>query len=138
MLKQRSKVLFIVVIMQSLLSVWSLFYFNYIDRLNYQESILNNTHNLALLIQNMFTSSWWALIILTFCMISIFSAVCLIYKDIKFQFISTSLWVVLFILAINFKDTLLNNISLVAIFIPIITVSIISYINQRNILTTGI
>lgn len=134
MFKNRSKLLFSVALFQSFFSFWVLLYFNYIDRLNYNESIVNNTNDLALLIQNMYTSSWWALIVLTFCLISIFSTVGFIYRDLKFQFISILLLLVLFILAINFKDSFLNNISIVSIFIPLIIINIFSYINQKKLL----
>lgn len=134
MFKNRSKLLFGVSLVQSIFSFWALIYFNYIDRLNYNESIINSTKDLALLIQNMYTSSWWALIILTICLISIFSIVAFIYKDLKFEFISILLWFVLFILAFNLKDSFLNNISIICIFIPIIIVNIFSYFNQKKLL----
>ena len=97
------------------------------------ESIIHTTNDLALLIQNMFKSSWWALIILTITIISIFSITALIYKDLKFIFINILLWITLLILSINLKDSLLNNLSLLFIFGPIILINIISYKNQKKL-----
>ena len=91
MFKERSKLLFLSVIFNCLFSIWVLFYFSYIDRLNYSESLFNDAAGIALVIQNMFTSTWWALIILTFALITIFSLVCFVYKDLKFQFMSICL-----------------------------------------------
>ena len=133
MLEKRSKFLITIVSLESVLSIWALFYFNYLDRLNYGESLKYKLTDLALLIQDMFTSTWWALIILTICLITIFSAVAVIYRDVKFQFISIILWFILFILALDFKDIPLNILSIVAIFIPIIIANIIGYINQNKL-----
>lgn len=131
---KRSKVLLTTVILESILSIWALFYFNYLDRLNYADRIITPTTDLALLIKDMYTSTWWALIILTICLITIFSLVCLIYNDIKFQLISILLWLILFILAINFNDNWMNVMGTLAIFIPIITVNILGYFNQKKLI----
>ena len=48
----RSKLLFVIATLELTLSIWFLSYFNYLDRLNYTESITNNTKDLALLLQN--------------------------------------------------------------------------------------
>ena len=138
MFKERSKLLFITVCLESVLSLWSLIYFNYLDRLNYSESLLHETSDLALLIENMFTSTWWALIILTICLITIFSIVCFVYKDLKFQFISILLWFILLILALNFKENFMNIISILATFIPIIILNIFGYINQKKKIKTKV
>ncbi|MDD2238644.1 MAG: hypothetical protein PHH51_02000 [Bacilli bacterium] len=135
MFEKRSKLFFAVILIQGLFSIWILFYFNYLDRLNYSESIINNTNDLALLIQNMYTSSWWALIILTICLISIFSIVSFVYRDLKFQFMAILLMIILFILALNFKDSFLNNISVICIFIPVIILNIFCYFKQKKYLT---
>ena len=131
---KRSKLLFVLTSLQIILTIWFLCYFNYLDRLNYYESITNKTDNLALLFQNMYTSTWWGLLILVLSFIAISSLVSFIYKDIKFQLISILLWGILLILAINLKDTFLNNLSIVCIFLPIIIMSVKAYFNQKAIL----
>ena len=42
MFKERSKLLFLSVIFNCLFSIWVLFYFSYIDRLNYSESLFKS------------------------------------------------------------------------------------------------
>lgn len=132
MFKKRSKLLFITVTLESVLCLWTLFYFNYIDRLSYQESIIYKEVDLALLLENMFTSTWWALIILTLCLITIFSLISFIYKDLKFQFISILLWFILFVLALDIKDNINNIVSTIMLFIPVIAINIFSYFNHKS------
>lgn len=131
--KKRSKLLGFLTIGDNLLALFILCYFNYLDRLNYAESVIHTTNDLALLIQNMYTSTWWALIILSICLIAAFKLVGFYYRDLKFILISSYLWVVLLILAINIKDSFMNNISALAIFIPIIIFNFAAYINQKKL-----
>lgn len=131
--KKRSKLLGLLTIGDNLLALFLLCYFNYLDRLNYAESVIHTTNDLALLIQNMYTSTWWALIILSICLIAAFKLVGFYYRDLKFILISSYLWVVLLILAINIKDSFMNNISALAIFIPIIIINFAAYINQKKL-----
>ena len=131
--KKRSKLLGLLTIGDNLLALFLLCYFNYLDRLNYAESVIHTINDLALLIQNMYTSTWWALIILSICLIAAFKLVGFYYRDLKFILISSYLWVVLLILAINIKDSFMNNISVLAIFIPIIIFNFAAYINQKKL-----
>ncbi len=132
--KERSKLLFIITTLELVLSIWFLSYFNYLDRLNYSEAITNTTDDLALLLQNMFTSTWWGLLILVICFIAIFTLISFIYKDTKFHLIAILLWVILLILSINIKDTFVNNLSNLCIFIPIIAINILAFKNQKSVL----
>jgi len=132
-LKNRSKVLLALVGFECLLSTWALFYFNYMDRLNYDTASITATKDLALLIYDMYTSTWWALIILTICLATIFSLTALVYREVKPQFIAICLWVILFILAIDIKDSLGGFISILAIFAPIISLNIFGYLNQKKL-----
>ena len=104
-----------------------------VDLSNLQRQVIHTTNDLALLIQNMYTSTWWALIILSICLIAAFKLVGFYYRDLKFILISSYLWVVLLILAINIKDSFMNNISALAIFIPIIIFNFAAYINQKKL-----
>lgn len=132
-LKDRSKLLLIITILEIILAIWFLCYFNYLDRLTYAESITTTTKDLALLIENMYTSTWWALIILVSCFIAIFALISFIYKESKYQLISCILWFILLLLALNIKDTFKSNLSTICIFIPIMVVNIIAFINQKKI-----
>ena len=82
----------------------------------------------------MYTSTWYALIILTANLISIFSLVSTIFKKQEFHFVSISLWCVLMILAVDLNLNFMSNLSVLAIFIPIIILNIIAYINQKKLL----
>lgn len=131
---ENSKLLIIVSILQLLLALYFLIYFNYMDRLNYIESINLKINNLALLIQNMYTSTFWALIICMIIILSIFTLTSLIYKKNYLHFISILIWCMLFILSLDLTNSYLYNMSNIAIFIPIILINIKAYINQKNII----
>lgn len=126
-----SKLLIIITLFELVLSTYFLIYFGYVDRLNYIESQTTTMSDLALLIQNMYTSTWWALIIVSIILISIFSLTSIIYKKIEFHFISILIWFMLFILALDFTKSFTYNLSNIAIFIPIILINIKAYFNQR-------
>lgn len=130
--KDRSILLFIVSLIEIAFCFWILIYFNHLDHLTYQQSG-TDTASLALLVQNMFTSTWWGLIILTFVIICISSLTAFIYKDLKFQFISICLYIVLFMLSLNFEDTFMNNFSNFLIFVPLVAINIVAYFKQKKI-----
>ena len=116
--KDRSILLFIICLVEIAFCFWILIYFNHLDHLTYQQSGTTDTASLALLVQNMFTSTWWGLIIL---------------RDLKFQFLSICLYVVLFMLSLNFEDTFMNNFSNFLIFVPLVAVNIVAYFKQKKI-----
>lgn len=125
-----SKLLIIITILELILSLYFLIYFGYVDRLNYIESQATTMSDLALLIQNMYTSTWWGLIIISIILISIFSLTSIIYKKRELHFISILTWCMLFILALDFTKNFTYNLSNIAIFIPIILINIKAYFNQ--------
>lgn len=108
-------------------------YFNYIDKLNYIDSSKIIINDLSLLLQNMYTSTFWALIICMIILISIFTLTSIIYKKNYLHFISILIWCMLFILSIDLTKTFMYNLSNIAIFIPIITLNILAYFNQKRI-----
>ena len=98
--KEHSKLLIIITILELILGIYFLTYFGYVDRLNYIESSTTKISDMALLIQNMYTSTWWALIISFIILIGVLSLTSIIYKKQEYHFISILLWVMLFILAL--------------------------------------
>ena len=126
-----SKLLVIITVLELILSTYFLIYFGYVDRLNYIESQAITMSDLAILIQNMYTSTWWALIIVSIILISIFSLTSILYKKREFHFISILIWCMLFILALDFTKSFTYNLSNIAIFIPIILINIKAYFNQK-------
>lgn len=130
--KENSKLLLLITILEIILSLYFLIYFGYMDRLNYIESSTKTMSDLALLIQNMYTSTWWALIISFIVLISTLTLTSIIYKKQEYHFISIILWIMLFILALDFTKKISYNLSNIAIFIPIILINILAYKNQKK------
>ena len=128
--KNNSKLLIIVTILEIILSIYFLMYFSYMDKLSYVE----NSNNLSLLVQNMYTSTWWALIIMSISFISIFSLTSIVYKKNYLHFISILIWAVLFILSLDLEKSLKYNISNMCIFIPIIVINILAYFKEKKYL----
>ena len=131
-LKNNSKLLLILTTIETIIAVYFLIYLGYVDRLNYAESSIKTIQDLALLIQNMYTSTWWALIISMIILISIFTITSIIYKKDYLHFISILIWCMLFILALDFTKSFSYNISNLAIFLPIILINIKAYFNQKK------
>ena len=131
-IKNNSKLLLILTTLETILAIYFLIYFGYVDRLNYIEASTKTMADLALLIQNMYTSTWWALIICMIILISIFTITSIIYKKLYLHFISILIWIMLFILALDFTKSITYNLSNIAIFIPIISINIIAYSNQKK------
>ena len=131
--KNNSKLLIIICLLEIILSLYFLIYFGYMDRLNYIESSTKTINDLTLLIQNMYTSTWWALIICFINLISIFTTTGLLYKKNEYHFISILIWIILFILALDLNKSIIYNMSNLAIFIPIIIFNLIAYKNQKSI-----
>lgn len=130
--KENSKLLLLITILEIILSLYFLIYFGYMDRLNYIESSTKTMSDLSLLIQNMYTSTWWALIISFIVLISTLTITSIIYKKQEYHFISIILWIMLFILALDFTKKISDNLSNIAIFIPIILINILAYKNQKK------
>ena len=128
-----SKLLMIITTLELILSTYFLIYFGYVDRLNYIESQTTTMSDLAILIQNMYTSTWWALIIVSIILISVFSLTSILYKKNEFHFISILIWCMLFILALDFTKSFTYNLSNIAIFIPIILINI-KAINMHSLM----
>ena len=132
--KDRSKLMVILTILEIILALWILIAFNYSDRLSYNQAMEYNQDNLSLLLESMYTSTWYALIILTANLISIFSLVSTIFRKQEFHFVSISLWCVLMILAVDLNLSFMSNAATLAIFIPIILLNIVAYINQKKLI----
>ncbi len=132
--KENSKLLIIITFFEILLSLYFLIYFGYMDRLNYIESSTKTMSDLALLIQNMYTSTWWALIISFVILISTLTLTSIIYKKQEYHFISIILFIMLFILALDFTKSFKYNLSNIMIFVPIIVFNIMAYRNQKKLI----
>ena len=132
--KENNKLLLLIAILEIILSLYFLIYFGYMDRLNYIESSTKTMSDLALLIQNMYTSTWWALIISFVILISTLTLTSIIYKKQEYHFISIILFIMLFILALDFTKSFKYNLSNIMIFVPIIVFNIMAYRNQKKLI----
>lgn len=129
--KNRSKFLFALATLETIFGIWFLAYFNHVDRMNYDDAIVNTQADLAILIKDMYTSTWWGLLIIVICFIAIFSLIAFIYRDEKYQLMSFMLWFILLILSINTSDSFKNNISNMFMILPLMIASFISYRKQK-------
>ena len=133
MFKNRSRFLILTVSLQSILSLWAIIYFNYLNRLTFSESILYNPTDLAVMIHDLYAENWWSLIILAVCLATIFSLVALVYKDLKFQFMAICMWVILFLLALDVNDTIMRSLTAIMLFAPVFALNVYSYFDQKKL-----
>ena len=133
MFKNRSRFLFLTVSLQMVLSLWTIVYFNFLNRLTFHESMLYNPTELSVLIHDLYAENWWSLIILAVCLATIFSLVALVYKDLKFQFMGICIWVILLLLALDVNETIMRSMTGIILFIPVFALNIYSYFDQKKL-----
>lgn len=130
--KENSAYLILLTLGEIILSIICILSFVYTDSLSYSDSLIFNELGIEKLLQSMYSSTFWALILVILSLISIFSLTSLIYKKMEYQFISICSWFVLFILAINLNKSLIDNLSVILLFIPIIIINIVAYNTQKK------
>ena len=130
--KDRSIFLTIITVIESILSISMILSFVYSDSLNYSDSLLLQSIGVQKLLENMYSSTWWGLILFLLSFISIFSITSLVYKKLEYLFISILLWFVMGICAINIGNPLAVNLSELAIFVPVIILNIMAYYKQKD------
>lgn len=130
--KENSIYLIIVTILETILGIAMTLSFVYTDSLSYSDSLLIQSDGIQKLLENMYSSTYWALILLLLSFISIFSIVTLVFHKMEYEFISILCWLEMFILAINFTKSLTDNLAAIALFAPIIIICIISYHKEKD------
>ena len=125
--KENSLYLIILTIAEFILSTVCTISFVYSDSLTYSESIIYQSLGVETLLQSIYSSTFWALILVLLAIIVMFSITCLVFRKIEYQFISLLGWVELFILSLNFTKPAGEILSTCALFIPIIIINIICY-----------
>lgn len=130
--KENSIYLIIVTILETILGIAMTLSFVYTDSLSYSDSLLIQSDGIQKLLENMYSSTYWALILLLLSFISIFSIVTLVFHKMEYEFISILCWLEMFILAINFTKSLTDNLATIALFAPIIIICIISYHKEKD------
>lgn len=136
--KNNSPYLVLLALCEVILSVVCTLSFVYSDSLSYDESVIFNSLGIEKLLENMYSSTWWALILLLLAFMAIFSIASIIYKKMDYLFISISCWVVMFVLAFNLHKSLVDNLSIVVLFVPILIINIIAYKTQKEKINTKV
>lgn len=132
LLKNNSPYLVFLTLAESILSIVCTIAFVYSDTLSYADSEIFTAIGVEKLLESMYSSTWWALILLLLALIAILSISTIYLKKMDYLFIGILLWVEMLILAINLNNSLLDNLSILALFIPIIIINIIAFKEQKK------
>lgn len=130
--KENSLYLIILTLAEFILSTVCTLAFVYSDSLTYSEAVIYQSLGVETLLQSIYSSTFWALILVLLAIIVMFSITCLVFRKIEYQFISLLGWVELFILSLNFTKPVGEILSTCALFIPIIIINIICYKKQYD------
>ena len=130
--KENSKSLICLTIAHLILSIVSTMAFVYSDSLSYADSVVYEGIGIDLLMQNLYSSTFWALILVCIALISIMSIATLVFKKMDYLFIGIMGWIYLFILSINLTKPIGDILSTCAMFIPIIIINIICYKKEKE------
>lgn len=132
LLKHNSPYLVILTLLEIILSVVCTVAFVYSDTLSYADSQIFSTIGIEKLLESIYSSTWWALILLLLSLIAILSIATIYLKKMDYFFISILLWGEMLILAINLNNSILDNLSIMALFVPIIIINIIAFKDQKK------
>jgi hypothetical protein len=130
--KENSKYLICLTIAEIILSIVSTMAFVYSDSLSYADSVVYEGIGIDLLMQNLYSSTFWALILVCIALISIMSIATLVFRKMDYLFIGIMGWIYLFILSINLTKPIGDILSTCAMFIPIIIINIICYKKEKE------
>lgn len=130
--KENSPYLVILTLAEVILSVVCTLAFVYSDTLSYADSQIFSGLGIEKLLQSIYSSTWWALILLLLALIAILSIATIYLKKMDYHFISILLWGEMLVLAINLNNSLMNNLSIFLLFVPIIIINIIAFKDQKK------
>lgn len=130
--KEHSPYLLILTLCEGLLSLVCTLSFVYSDSLNYDDSLIYNAIGVEKLLETLYSSTFWALLLLILAFIFVLNITCIKYKNLEHGFISICLWVLLFILSINLTKSLMDNLMTSLLFIPIIIINIVAYKTEES------
>lgn len=130
--KENSPYLVIVALAEVILSVVCTLAFVYSDTLSYADSQVFTAIGVEKLLESIYSSTWWALILLLLALIAILSIATIYLKKMDYHFISILLWGEMLILAINLNNSLIDNLSIFALFVPIMIINIIAFKDQKK------
>lgn len=130
--KEHSPYLLILTLCEGLLSLVCTLSFVYSDSLNYDDSLIYNAIGVEKLLETLYSSTFWALLLLILAFIFVLNITCIKYKNLEHGFISICLWVLMFILSINLTKSLMDNLMTSLLFIPIIIINIVAYKTEES------
>ena len=134
LLKENSIYLVILTIVEIIISTICTLAFVYTDTLNYDDSLIFNALGMQKLLQTIYSSTWWALILTILALIAILSVTTLVYKKLEYLFIGICLWVEMFILTLDFNKSPKDLFFSMLLILPIIIINIIVYKKEKEFL----
>jgi len=130
--KEHSAYMLFIALFESVVSVIATLSFVYTDSLTYEKSLVLQAMGIEKLLETMYTSTWWALVLLLVFFVALFAILTIIYKDLKFYGISFGCLVELLILSINLTAPIKNIFMNMLIFLPLFVLNIIAYKSEKS------
>ena len=133
--KEHSPYLIFLTLGEILLSIVATLSFVYTDSLQYSDSAFISG-GVEKLLETVYSSTWWALILFLLFFIALFAIISIIYKKLEYLTISIGCWVEMLILSINVGNDLKELLINLLLFIPIFILNIIAYKTEKDKLNT--
>lgn len=130
--KHTSPYLLFLAIVETIISVICTVAFVYSDTLSYQQSEIFQAIGIEKLLESIYSSTWWALILLLLALIAVLTISTVVLRKMDYFFISILLWFEMMILAFDLNKPINELVSIIALFIPIIIINIIAYNDQSK------
>lgn len=133
--KEHSPYLLILCLTEIVISIVSIEAFVYSDSLTYSDSLIYNAIGIETLLESLYSSTWWALILFTLGFITICSITSIVFKKLEYFFMGILGWGLMLILAINIGNPIKDILFVIALFVPILGINIIAYRTEKVKLT---
>lgn len=134
--KEHSPYLLVLCLFEIILSVVSIEAFVYSDSLTYSDSLIYNAIGIETLLESLYSSTWWSLILFTLGFITICTVTAIVFKKLEYLFMGILGWVLMLLLAINIGNPIKDILFIIALFIPILGINIIAYRTEKAKLAT--
>ncbi|MCX4249192.1 MAG: hypothetical protein OSJ65_05460 [Bacilli bacterium] len=130
--KEHSPYLLILCLTEIVISIVSIEAFVYSDSLTYSDSLIYNAIGIETLLESLYSSTWWALILFTLGFITICSITSIVFKKLEYFFMGILGWGLMLILAINIGNPIKDILFVIALFVPILGINIIAYKTEKE------
>lgn len=132
LIKEHSPYLLFLCLAEIIISIVSIEAFVYSDSLTYSDSLIYTALGIETLLESLYSSTWWALILFTLGFITITSVTSIVFKKLEYLFMSILGWGLMLLLAINIGNPIKDIIFVILLFIPIISINIIAYKTEKQ------